>query len=602
MMNIDLSQFHFIRPWWLLAAAAFAAVIFLWWYSKRSNNAWRKIVDQHLLSFLLSKQSAQQKMPLKSACVAGLLATLALAGPTISKLPQPAIEKAQARIILLDLSFSMFAEDIKPSRIQRSIHKALDILDKTGEGSIGLVVYAGDAFTISPLTSDSNTVKSLVPSVSPAIMPVLGSDPGKGFLHTLQLLENTQVNRGHIIWITDGIDASDVERIELILNGTQHKVSILAVGTQEGAPIPLPNNKGFLKEDDGSIVVPQLSIELIQQLSSNINARFTTLTADDSDINYLLTEDIFSNNNDYTELLEQQGFDIWQDLGPYLLLFLLPFVLLAFRRGLIFCLPLLLMLPAENSHAFSWQDLWKNGNQQGQEAYQQQNYDQAAAKFSDPIWKGSALYKKGDFEKAISAFEQEDSSEASYNIGNAHAKLGNFEHAIEAYNEAIKKNPEHQDAIHNKKLIEDLLKQQQNQQQKGESSNQENQQQEQQNQQQDQQQSQQQSGEQQQSEQQQQSQQQEDQQESQSQEPSQEQSQEQSEKQAEEKEQGEGEEKEQKTAQASEEQSDEDKEFEQTLTQWLRKVPDDPARLLREKMRYEYQKRGHKNKQKKKIW
>ncbi len=610
MSIINWQDFHFIRPWWLLSALAFALAIFYWWKSKQMSNAWRKVVDKHLLSFLLSRQASKQSMPLKSAVLAALIATIALAGPTFQKLPQPAVEKQQARVILLDLSFSMFAEDIKPSRVKRAVHKSLDILGKTQEGSVGLVVYAGDAFTISPLTSDAHTVKALVPSLSPAIMPILGSDAPKAFEHTIELFNNTQVSHGHILWITDGIEASEIDDIAYLLNKYQHKVSILAVGTAEGAPIPLPSGDGFLKEESGAIVLPQLDVERLQLMANEIGARITTLSADDSDIDYLLDQNMFATNNSYTQLLEQQGFDVWQDLGPYLTLLLLPFVLIAFRRGLVFCLAFVLLLPSQSSQALSWNDLWKTPDQQAIQAYQQQDYQKASKLFDDPLWKGNSLYQQGKFEESLNEFSKLDTATAHYNKGNALAQLGQFDQAIQAYEQALSKDPNHADAEFNKQLVEQLKQQQQQQQnqQQDDSNNQQDDsndpqsQQQSQDSQQDKAQDNQQQSDSQSQQQQSNSQQNENQQAQQDQQSQQEGEQDQEQEQQQSNQADDAKDSEQQAAAAEMQQSDDDKEFEQTLTQWLRKVPDDPARLLREKMRYEYQQRGHKNKQKKKIW
>jgi len=591
-----VAQFHFIRPLWLLALIPLAIFIYFLWRDEKSSNAWAQMIDTHLLKHLLVAQQKVNKAKISNGwfVLSALLVILALAGPTYEKRPLPVFETELSKVVLLDLSLSMNATDIEPSRLARAKFKINDILSATKEGQIALIVYAGDAFVISPLTTDAKTIATLVPPLAPELMPVLGSEPAKAFELANELLANAGVFSGQIIWITDGLDDDDYRETQAFLEQTSHQVSILAVGTSEGSPIPLADGQGFLKNGNGEIVVPALNYAVLDTLARENNIAISELTPGDADIQYLMNRLIqpseFIASDDDLEM------DTWIELGPWLLLPVLIIVSFLFRRGLVFGLALFL-LPLANPKPFQAQDmanevepkqaetkkslkeqlqwLWLNPNQQGQQAFKQQQHQQAANLFEDQAWRNAALYRAGEYEAAAQSEYEQESATTHYNRGNALAKAGALEQAIQSYDEALALEPEMEDAVFNKQLVEDLLKQQQEQQQQNQDQqDQDNQdQQDQQNQ---------------------------DQQEQQDQQDQEQQEQDQQQQQTEEQQK----QQEQKELEELQEMTEEERQ--QVLEQWLRQIKDDPGGLLRRKMYMEYQKRQQQNKrlqkQGEKVW
>ena len=140
---------------------------------------------------------------------------------------------------------------------------------------------------------------------------------------------------------------------------------------------------------------------------------------------------------------------------------LLPLLLLgacAGRRGWLFCLPLLFALP-QSSYAFEFNDLWLRPDQQGQRLLEQQRPDQAARHFEDRQWKGIALFQAGDYDGAARLFAEGNSAADHYNRGNALARSGELEAAVDAYEQALELQPDLQPALSNKALIEQVLEQ-----------------------------------------------------------------------------------------------------------------------------------------------
>ena len=474
-----LSEFHWLRPEWLWALLPLAVIG--WGLLRQTSraSAWEKQCDPHLLEKLLIQRARHQRWPLVLLAVAWVLAVIALAGPVWQKLPEPVYRTQAARVIVLDLSPSMNASDIRPSRIARARFKVLDLLNRYREGQTALVVFAGEPFVVSPLTDDTKTIAALVPTLSPELMPVSGDHARAALQRADELLGRAGIqDHGEIVLVTDGYDdpAGTLEAVTA-LRAHGRRVSVLAVGTEEGAPISLADG-GFLKDSTGAIVVPRLDPAALSELARQGGGHFVRLSADDRDIDALSSDPIVQVREVRPESA-RHSMDRWREEGPWLVLVLLPLAAFAFRRGWLTVVALaVLTLPPDPAAAFGWQDLWARPDQQGVQALQAGDGKKAAELFQDPAWKGSAHYQAGDYEKALENFSQSDTADALYNRGNALTHLGRLQEANAAYDQALKKDPNNADVRHNKDLVEKLLKQQQQQQQqqsKNDSQNQQNQ-------------------------------------------------------------------------------------------------------------------------------
>ena len=603
-----MADFHFIRPLWLLAIIALIFSLYLLKKYRVKQSGWHQLLPAHLTKVLIDGSTKAQSLSLTTPFIIGLLAIVALAGPTWKKLPQPVYQLARGSVLIMDMSYSMYSTDISPNRLTRARYKAIDLLDQLNEGEIGLIAYAGDAFTISPLTEDINNIKLLLPSLSPDLMPALGSNPFSALTLANDMLKNAGHIEGDIYWFTDGIDNEDLQDITQWSRNHPYRLNVMGIGTTEGAPIKLTNGE-LMKDDSGAIVIPKLTEKALQGAASRGDGYYARIANSSDDIKYLVSQPIVQDDDKKSE--SAQTGDQWQEFGPYLLWLVLPLVLGYFRRGnLLAMIPCVFLLtPAKPVHADFWTDLWKTKDQQGQNHFNKKEFEKAAEQFDNPQWQGSAHYHAGNYEQALAAFQQGNDAQSLYNQGNALAKLQKLADAIEAYDKALKINPEHEDAQANKTLLEKLKQQQDQQQQdqdnsdnkdKQENNDQENDQQEQRSQEnqkqgddQKQDQQEQENNEQQQSEQnQQQDSEQENQSEQQQSEQQNQEKKEQEEKEAQaqqQKDEAAEQNQEQQPAQAI--QTQQEKETEQKHKQLLNKVTDDPYLLLRNKMQLEYQKR-----------
>lgn len=477
-----MADFHFVRPWWLLALIPLFLILLWLRHGRSSRGVWQAVCDVHLIPYVLeSSESKTTSRRLLIAGIAGLLAVVALAGPVWQQLPQPVFRQQSALVVMLDLSRSMDAGDLKPSRLDRALLKLQDLLRTRREGQTALVVYAGDAFAVTPLTDDTDTISSLVQSLSTLLMPVQGSRPDRAVEQGLSLLSQAGVHNGSLLLVTDGIDEGAVDEIAARVVSAGHSLSVLGAGTADGAPIPAANG-GFVKDRAGQIVVPGLDEAALIRLADSAGGVYAQLSVLDDDISRLsrrIEADADSTDTESTELHT----DRWREQGPWLLLLLLPIASLAFRRGLLAVFVCIGIQWPDSAVALEWDDLWFNPDQRGMQAMEEQDYGTAAGRFSDARWKAAAFYRDGQYEDSAAQLEGMSGPEAAYNRGNALARAGRLEEAIESYRKTLEQQPDHADARYNLDLLEQMKNLQQQQQQSGQSNSDEQEQQQQQDQQ-----------------------------------------------------------------------------------------------------------------------
>ena len=358
----------------------------------------------------------------------------------------------------------MNAEDVKPSRLVLARYKISDLLSQRKDGQTALLVYSGNAFTVTPLTNDIETIRSQLEALTSDIMPSEGNNTVAAIDKGLDLLKQAGLPKGHILLVTDSVESS--KSLPVAAKLTSYQLSILGVGTSDGAPIALPEG-GFAKDEYGEIQVPKLNVSQLKELAKAGKGYYQSMTADDSDISQLLK--ILDTPIDNATLADKTNLwlEQWDDIGAWLLFLIIPWAAWQFRKGAIY-LAILFVLPfPQNSYALEWPDLWQTKDQQAQKAYQQKNYDQAAKTFNNAQWQAASTYKAGDLDKATTQFQN---LQNNYNLGNALAKKGQLKEALAAYEQAVKENPYDEDAKFNKDIVKTELEKQQQQQQQNSSS------------------------------------------------------------------------------------------------------------------------------------
>ncbi|HNP37910.1 MAG TPA: VWA domain-containing protein, partial [Woeseiaceae bacterium] len=425
--------------------------------------SWAQVVDPALAPFVLSgAQSGHKDSRWLLLGLVGVLGIVALAGPAFERIEQPVFRSEQSLVVALDLSRSMDAEDIAPSRLTRARLKILDLLGRRASGQTALLVYSANAFTVTPLTTDNDTIAALVNSLSTEIMPSRGSYPVAAISKGLQLLEQASASNGEVLLITDGGSSPAAERAARGLADAGYTLSVLGVGTKQGAPIPRATG-GFVTDQSGQMAVPKLEESSLRALAAAGGGRYATLTADDRDLDYLLSGEVSVRGASK----EKQSTDQWREEGPWILLFLLPLAAMAFRRGWALLMVLAVLPMTRPAQASLWDDLWQNKNQQAEQLLEAGEASRAADLFQDDQWRAVSRYRAGDYATSAAEFAEREDARSLYNLGNALAMQGNLETAIDAYEQALEQEPDNEDAIYNRDLLTEALKKQQEQQQQG---------------------------------------------------------------------------------------------------------------------------------------
>jgi Ca-activated chloride channel family protein len=453
------SDFHFLSPEWLLALLPLGAI--LWGIGRRGMgaDAWRKVVDPNLLPHLLVEGIHKAgRLPLTLLACGWLAAVVALANPTFERLPVPAYRGELVRLVVLDLSRSMEAADLKPSRLARARYKVADILKRSPDGQVGLIAFAGDAFVVSPLTDDADTILSMLDVVVPEIMPVQGSRPDLALAKAKGLLTQAGAARGEVVLVGDDAGGPHALDQAKALAAAGYSLSVIGVGTQEGAPVPGVRNA------DKRPVMSRLDADSMRALATAGGGVYAPLSADGRDLDRVLRATPVMPDQAKQETQIQT--EVWKELGPWILLGVLPLGALAFRRGWLLTLALLAGSWAwspEPVMASSWDDLWQRPDQQAAAALEAGEHEKARDLAKQPEQRGTASYRLGDYQAAAEDFAAVDQADAHYNRGNALAKAGRLEEAVSAYERALAQEPGMEDAAYNKALIEDYLKKQQQQ-------------------------------------------------------------------------------------------------------------------------------------------
>ena len=431
-----ISAMHLLRPGWLWALVAIPLLLWLWRQRQRRASVWREAVDPHLLPHLLDTRSETRgRLAVGLGLLGYVLAVLALAGPSWRQIEQPLWQNRTPLVIALDLSSATLAGDLPPTRLAHARAKLATLLRERDGGQVGLVAYAGDAFTVAPLTDDAANVALFLDALHPRVMPVDGQRGDRAIAWSAKLLRQAGFEQGEILLLTDHADAAANDAAG-VAQRSGLRVSVLGLGTTAGAPYLQPH---------GGIATARLDDASLRALARAGGGRYSALTSDDGDLRSL---GVLDAEADGAVSTQGESGRSWQDEGYWLLLPLMLLALLAFRRGsAVAVLLVCLWLPwqpaaAAGPSAGTTTQLWRRPDQIVHQRMQQ----------------AAEAYRQGDFARAAQLYQGLDSADGHYNRGNALAKAGRYPQAIEAYDRALQKQPRMADAIANKAAIEAAMK------------------------------------------------------------------------------------------------------------------------------------------------
>ncbi|AWV08364.1 tetratricopeptide repeat protein [Marilutibacter maris] len=437
----DLSSLHLLRPDWLWALSLLPVLAAVWALRRRRDGVWREAVDAHLLPHLLDRGDRPRRRWVRGlGALAGMLAyalaVLAMTGPSWRQVEQPLWQGKLPLVMALDLSSAGMAADPPPSRVAQARAK-LGALLAARDGPVGLLVYADDAFTVAPITDDAANVALFLDALSPDIMPVDGQRADRALAAAVRLMQQAGFEKGRILLLAGEADERAVEAAGAA-RAAGFDVAVLGLGRRGGI---------MYRDVAGRTAVAGFDEASLRRVAGAGGGRYARLSSDASDLRALA---VLDGGGVEASPVAARGGSTWLDEGFWLIPPVMLLVLLAFRRGAVLAMLLVgLWLPLTPAHAADW---WRRADQ-----LEHRRLSEA----------GDA-YRKGDFAAAAEGYQQVDSADGHYNRGNALAKAGRYPEAVEAYDRALQLQPGMEDAIANREAVQAAMQQQQQPQSDGE--------------------------------------------------------------------------------------------------------------------------------------
>lgn len=437
---------------------------FFYFHRKEPIHRLEQFIDRHLLPFLIINHSDKKKRRWRGLLlwsVVWIFLILAMAGPRWDFKEIETFSRDQSLLILLDLSESMNATDVKPSRLVRAKQKIEDLINRLNGVKMGLIAFAADPHMIAPLTEDKETIRHLLPFLKTDLVYVQGSRLLPTLDMASKMLEAEPGQNKALLVISDGGFEDDSIGAARRLAEKGVVIHVMGIGTLEG--VPLRDKEGNVIKRNGIPVVAKLEKRKLEEMSKEGNGRYLEAHYSDDEDSVIQKE------------LEKKGKEIelshksklWDECFYLFIIPVLPIILLWFRRGAIFAVFLIFFCPTFDLHAIDINTYFKNSEELGKEAFENGDEEKAYECFQDPYRKGVASYKAGNFSEAERLFRQsnrpEVSSSAAYNLGNTLAQQEKFEEAIAAYEEVLKQWPNHEQAKDNLELIRKFLEEQKKQ-------------------------------------------------------------------------------------------------------------------------------------------
>lgn len=454
----QFTHFHLLRPWWLLILLPLLLSLWFLWAAKDPMSRWKQSVAPHLLKAMLVRHSGSSWFnPISMSVLLVLLGALALTGPTWKQQASPFSKDIAPLVVILDASASMDQIDVQPSRLERAKHKIQDLMDLRPGGRIGLIVFAGTAHSVIPLSDDPDVVKNFLNAVSTNMMPRPGKFPEKALPLADKMFEDSPVP-GTILLLGDGVSPLTPEAFKQYFSVQTHQLLILGMGRdaeQTGS-----DTEPAVVSD---VAVTPLEKQALKQLAADSGGYYQELMLDRSDVNKLN-----SRINNYL-VISDDGNLPWLDAGYYLLYPLALLYLLWFRKGwtLHWCLASLFVgmvtvpppafAQSLDSSRWHFSDLWMTPNQQGRYYLSKGDFKTAAQRFSDISWRGVAYYRDENFAAAVEMFSRVETADGYFNLGNALAHGRNYVKAVQAYEKTLKLEPAHAGALKNMAFIQSII-------------------------------------------------------------------------------------------------------------------------------------------------
>lgn len=448
---IAYSSFHFLRPWWL-ALLLPTLLLALRLRGVKQVPPVPPEIAPHIAAALRVPAGKRPRLNPSSLSILLLgLLSLLLAGPSWQRQESPFVQDQAALVIALDMSSSMLQDDIQPNRLARAKLKIADLLQMRGAARSGIVVFAGSAHQLLPLTSDQSIAKQFLQAAEHQVMPSGGKRAARLLPVVDKMLAASQ-SPGTVLLISDGLDAASAAPIAEYFQGSATQLIVYGMGSAD------PSGEHI-----------KLQATALSNLASAAGGRYQAFSFDKSDVRRI--QRLIKHHRD---IAGEDGRP-WMDAGYYLLIPISLLLLLCFRSGwaiqcvLLFTLTSSLLAPPASYAQEGEKDylrtdikhhflsLWLTPDQLGQWYFERGEYQRAAATFEDTAWQATAFYYHENFSAAEQLYQTLDTDEARFNLANSLAQQQRYVDAIGVYQDLLADVPSHQAARENLQRLQDLV-------------------------------------------------------------------------------------------------------------------------------------------------
>lgn len=434
-MDLDLSAFHFLRPWWLLGLLGAALA---WWARRGEGDAVGRAsrISPVLLPYLIVRSPGSRgPRPIDVLALILAIGSVAAAGPAWHRDQPEFLDNVAPLIVAVALGPSMDGADVPPTRLEAAKHLVRDLAARRAGAKTGLIAYAGSSHLVLPPTDDANLLDLFTQALASDLIGPQGRDAAGTIALAARVLAAERAG-GTLLLLTDGADAGSLDAVRQRAQAASDlQVLVMAVG-QSG-----------------------MDKDALQGLARAAGAPLGSLsvTPDDLDWITLHAQQHFQAVQD-----AQSGAIHWKDAGYWLCWPLALLAWLTVRRGwnvawmAAILIAVSVGMPTE-SRANPLADAFLTPDQQGRRAFDNGRFEEAAALFQDPYWKGRAAYQAGKYADALAAFSKVETPEGVFYVANTQTRLRQYDAALAAYDRALALSPGWEAAAVNRGIVERLL-------------------------------------------------------------------------------------------------------------------------------------------------
>ena len=487
-------MFRFAHPDFLYLLFLLPVLIAFYVYAiVLKKKAIKKYGNPELLAELMPEVSPKRQH-LKFWLLFGAIAMviIVIAGPQFGSKLETVKRQGVEIMVCLDVSNSMLAEDVSPNRLDKAKQMLSKLTDGFSNDKVGLIVFAGDAFTQLPITSDYVSAKMFLSSINPSMVSTQGTAIGAAINLAVRSFTPSETSDKAIILITDGENHEDdaVKAAAAAADKGIH-VNIVGMGDPKGSPIPIDGSNNYMKDKEGNVVITKLNEEMCQEIAAAGHGTYVRADNTNSALRALQKEIDKMNKSELDSKVYSEYDERFQTFAWIALILLLVDFMTLDRKNRIFrkvkLFSLLLLLCSGSVFA---QKAERKNIREGNNLYQSEKFTEAEIAYrkslevnprsSEGTYNlGNALYKQKKFPEAAEQYQliagqaekmvetpegRARLAEIFHNVGNIGMQNKEYAKSVEAYKQSLRLNPKDDETRYNLALAQKLLQDQQNQQ------------------------------------------------------------------------------------------------------------------------------------------